>query len=142
MHQVARNPAVVASADSTVLQAIRLMAANEVGAVVVTDPFGKVQGIFTERDNLLRMSLQGRDPKTTLLRDVMTVAVKTAPPDLHAKDALERMIRGKHRHLPVVDRAGRITGVVSVRQLLMTRLDEQHDDIETLSAYATAGGPG
>ena len=52
------------------------------------------------------------------------------------------MVRSNHRHLPVVDAAGKIMGVVSIRQLLMKRLDEQKNDIETLEAYVTAGGPG
>lgn len=142
LEQVARIPAVAATPDTTVLQAIRLMASNEVGAVVVTDPFGKIAGIFTERDNMLRVTLLDRDPKNTLLKDVMTAVVKTALPDLPAQEALQHMIRHKHRHLPVVDAAGRVIGVVSLRQLLMKRLSEQNSDIETLAAMATAGGPG
>ena len=138
----ARVPPVTAAPDTTVLQAIRLMAANDVGAVIVTDPLGKVLGIFTERDNMLRVTLTDRDPKTTLLKDVMTTSVKTGAPDMPAQEALGRMLRSKHRHLPIVDKLGRVMGVISVRQLLVKRLDEQKDDIETLNAYATAGGPG
>lgn len=142
LEEVARVPPVTAAPETSVLQAIRLMAANDVGAVIVTDPFGKVVGIFTERDNMLRVTLGERNPKTTLLKDVMTAAVKTAQPDMPAQEALGRMLRSKHRHLPIIDKEGRVMGVVSVRQLLVKRLDEQKDDIETLNAYATAGGPG
>ena len=142
LHQVARVPPIVASPETTVLQAVRIMAENDVGAIIVTDSLGKAVGIFTERDNMLRVTLKGLDPKDTLLKSVMTSHVKTAAPEMSAESALERMVRSKHRHLPVLDHSGRVMGVVSIRQLLMKRLDEQKSDIETLEAYVTAGGPG
>lgn len=142
LQQVAQVPPIVASPDTTVLQAVRIMAENEVGAVIVTDPSGKVVGIFTERDNMLRVTLKGLDPKDTQLKTVMTGNVKTASPDATAEGALEQMVRSKHRHLPVIDKQGKVMGVVSIRRLLMKRLDEQKNDIETLEAYVTAGGPG
>ncbi|HLX63007.1 MAG TPA: CBS domain-containing protein [Planctomycetota bacterium] len=142
LHQVAKVPPVTASPETSVLDAIRLMADNEVGAVVVTDTNGKVIGIFTERDNMLRVTLRGLDTEKTKIKDVMTTSVKTASPDMSATDALNRMVRSKHRHLPVVDKTGKVIGVASIRQLLMKRLDEQKSDIETLEAYVTAGGPG
>jgi CBS domain-containing protein len=142
LHQVARVPAIATTPDVTVWQAVKLMADNQVGAVVVTDSLMKLIGIFTERDNMLRVTLKGLDPKTTPIKLVMTTNVRTASPDLPAALALERMLRSNHRHLPIVDSLGRVSGVVSIRQLLMKRLDEQENDIETLEAYATAGGPG
>ena len=142
LHQVAQVPPIVASPETTVMQAVQIMAENEVGAVIVTDPSGKVMGIFTERDNPLRVTLKGLEPKDTLLKAVMTANVKTASPDVTAESALELMVRSKHRHLPIVDQHGKVMGVVSIRRLLMKRLDEQQSDIETLEAYVTAGGPG
>ena len=87
---------------------IRLMADKEVGAVIVTDSLGKLAGIFTERDNMLRVTLKGLDPKVTPLSAVMTSPVKTAPPDMKASAALERLVRSNYRHLPVVDQAGQV----------------------------------
>jgi IMP dehydrogenase len=142
LHQVAKVPPVVSSPDSTVYEAVKQMADHNVGAVLVTDPLGKVVGIFTERDNLLRVTLGSRDPRTTKLQEVMSSPVRTASPEIKVDDALNRMLRSRHRHLPVIDREQRVLGVVSVRQLLTARLDEQNDDIETLNAYVTAGGPG
>jgi len=142
LNEVARTPPIVCSPEASVLEATKLMAANDVGAVIVTDAFGKVAGIFTERDNMLRVTMQDRNPKTTQIKDVMTASVKTASPEMSATEALAKMVRSKYRHLPIVDDGGRVTGVVSVRHLLMKRLAEQSSDIETLNAYATAGGPG
>ncbi len=140
--EVARVPPITASPDTTVWKAISMMAENEVGAVVVCDREGKVLGIFTERDNMLRMTLKHKDPDKTVLAEVMTAPVTTAPPEMNPDEALTRMIRSRYRHLPIVDPKGRILGVASVRNLLMRRIDKQDDSLETLAAYVSAGGPG
>lgn len=142
LHQVARVPAVVKPPHASIQEAVEEMAESNVGAVVVTDPLGKVVGIFTERDNMLRVTLPNRNPKTTQLSEVMSSPVRTASPDMNVNDALNRMLRSRHRHLPVVDSKQQIIGVVSIRQLLSARLDQQNSNIEILDAYVTAGGPG
>ena len=65
--KIARRPAVLASPEKTVSEAAALMAQEGVGAIVVVNPEKQVLGIFTERDNLVRVTNQGRDPKKTLL---------------------------------------------------------------------------
>jgi len=140
--KVARIPPIVATPDMTVFQASIVMAHNDVGAIVITDATNKVLGIFTERDNLLRVTLKKRDPEKTRLSEVMTAPVQTVPPDTEPQDALTKMLASKYRHLPIVDHENRIVGVVSVRHLLMRRVSEQQNNIETLSAYVEAGGPG
>ena len=139
---VARMPPVTAKPDATVFSAVTLMAENKVGAIVVVDSDCQVVGIFTERDNLLRVTLLKCDPETTPLRDVMTSPVDTAFPEITPSEALARMLGSHHRHLPVVNRDGRVIGMVSVRQLLMNRVSEQHSNIDILAAYIEAGGPG
>lgn len=139
---VARIPPVVAPADISVFDAVTLMAQNEVGAIVIADTDRKVLGIFTERDNMMRVTLKALDPKSTPLKAVMTAPVQTSMPEITPREALERMLRSRHRHLPVVDKEHRILGMVSVRTLLMRRVDEQQNNIETLEAYVEAGGPG
>jgi CBS domain-containing protein len=140
--KVARIPAITTYPDTTVLEAVRIMAEHDVGAIVVTDANQKVLGIFTERDNMLRVTLKRLDPAKTTVREVMSAPVTTAPPEISAQDAMSRMIKHRYRHLPVVDAQNHIVGVVSVRQLLMRRVSEQQGSIETLSAYVNAGGPG
>jgi CBS domain-containing protein len=140
--KVARIPAVTALANTSVLDAVKMMADKGVGAVVITDVGQKVLGIFTERDNMLRVTLKGLDPSQTALATVMSAPVTTAPPDISAVEAIARMIRQHYRHLPVVDDDNRIIGVASIRHLLMRRISEQQGSIETLCAYVNAGGPG
>jgi CBS domain-containing protein len=140
--KVARIPPVLVRPDITVHRAVKLMAEAQVGAVIVTSPVGKVVGIFTERDHLLRVGLSCRDLQKTLLREVMTTSVQTESPDASVEEALARMIRGHFRHLPIVDTAQLPVGIVSMRRLLMRRLGETQASLEVLDALAGAGGPG
>ena len=138
----ATKPPIVASPHTTVLQALILMATRKVGAVVVVDRDRKVLGIFTERDNMLRVSLERKDMEQTTLGEVMSTSVDCAPPDLESGEALSRMLLGRYRHLPVVDEHKRILGIVSLRRLLELRVSEQETSLEYLHAYMCAGGPG
>src|SRR5579862_9556522 len=115
----ARVPAVTISPNATVYDAVTLMAAKQVGAVVVTNEKKQVLGIFTERDNLLRVSARRRDVDKTKLSEVMTSPVETIPPETHVQDALERMVRRHFRHLPIVDSDNRVIAIVSIRYMLM-----------------------
>lgn len=140
--KVARVPPVTAAPDVNVFQAVKIMADHKVGAVVVVDSNRKVLGIFTERDNMMRVTLERRNPESTPLRDVMSSPVQTAAPNISPSEALTRMLGSGYRHLPVVDNQQQIVGMVSVRQLLMRRVSEQHNNIDVLAAYVEAGGPG
>jgi CBS domain-containing protein len=138
----ARVPAVIIAPSATVHQTVTLMGAREVGAVVITNQKKQVLGIFTERDNLLRVSAARRDVDKTRITEVMTSPVDTIPPDMDVQEALEMMIRRRFRHLPIVDSDRRVIGIVSIRYLLMRRMGEQRHSLDILSAYVEAGGPG
>lgn len=113
--------------SASVQEACRKMDARKVGAVLVTDTKGKLVGIFTGRDAVRALSL-ARDPVETLLKDLMTKSPATMRPGRTAIEALRMMRDGGFRHLPVVDEAGRLHGVVSrgdFRGLEHDRLDEE-----------------
>ena len=113
---------------ATVREAARLMAARNVGSVIVTARDGRLEGILTERDVVCRVVMPGRDPDHTRLHEVMTRDPDTIGPTEPAIEALRRMHDGGYRHLPVVDDGGRLIGVVSQRDFLgeeMTRLEEE-----------------
>jgi len=118
------------------------MARMETGALIIVDELHRILGIFTERDNLFRVTARGLDPAKTSLREVMTSPVVTATPEISVNEALSRMISGGYRHLPVVSADMRVEGIVSVRHLLTRRVREQQSNIEVLAAYVEAGGPG
>jgi len=140
--KIARVPAITVGPETTVYQAALKMAENRVGAVVVVNDENKVIGIFTERDHLYRVTCQELNPKKTTMIEVMTSAVVTVPSDISINDGLALMVRERFRHLPIVDPHNRSVGLASIRHLLMRRLHEKQDSIETLAAYAEAGGPG
>jgi CBS domain-containing protein len=113
---------VVASLDTTVSVAAALMQEGKVGAVLVVEG-ERLAGIFTERDAVYRVMAAGRDPRTTLLREVMTPDPLTVAPEESFGYALLLMHEKGFRHAPVVV-DGRPIGVVSARHALDPDLEE------------------
>ena len=97
---------------ATVQSACAAMRDARAGSVVVTDAAGRLTGIFTGRDAVVRVLAEGRDAATTPLGEVMTRAPMTLKPEQSAIDALRLMWDGGFRHVPLVD-GDRILGVVS-----------------------------
>lgn len=102
--------------DLSVREAARRMAATRVGSIMITDD-GKLTGIFTERDVLVRVLAAGLDPETTTLGQVMTADPITASPEIPLGHALHMMYEGGFRHVPVVE-DGRPVGMISARDAL------------------------
>mgnify|MGYP001436469279 CR=1 FL=1 len=109
-------------AGATVLDAVDAMAAHEVGAVLVRNEDGLVDGIFTERDLALRVAHARRDPAATPISLVMTREVRFVPPSASVREALALMRKEGHRHLMVID-GPRVHGLISVRDLVNHILD-------------------
>jgi CBS domain-containing protein len=109
--------------DATAERAIRTMLDRHVGAVAVVDEHQRVAGIFTERDVLRRLSLSERDPRTTLVREVMTTPVEMATRATTPGEALATMVERHYRHLPIVEDDGHLLGMLSIRNLLQARID-------------------
>jgi len=127
--------------ESTAAEAIQLMLARRVGAVVVVDA-NRVMGIFTERDVLKKLALSGRDPERVPVSELMTTPVETASPQASPGDALASMLEHHFRHLPVVDSAGRLRGVLSIRNLLHAQMEELRRQRDSLEHYVASEGPG
>jgi CBS domain-containing protein len=121
--------------EATAEQAIRTMVDRHVGAVAIIDENKRVAGIFTERDVLRRLSLSGRDPAQTAVREVMTTPVEMATLDTTPGQALATMVERHYRHLPIVDDDGRLLGMLSIRHVLQARIDtltRQLDEARTV----------
>ena len=110
-----------APANTTVIEAARLMRQRHVGAVMVVED-GKLVGVFTERDALFRVVAEGGDGKTLVLAEVMTRNPRTIDPDKPFAHALQMMYEGSFRHVPVVE-DGRPIGMVSARDALGPELE-------------------
>jgi CBS domain-containing protein len=113
---------IVAGPEATVREAARRMREGKVGAILVVDQ-GRLVGIFTERDALVRIIACGRDPAEVRLREVMTVDPTTVELDETFGYALLVMYEHGFRHLPVVEK-GRPIGVLSARHALDPDLEE------------------
>lgn len=130
-----RKGAMVLSVDheDSVLDAIRLMADVNIGAVLVTQG-NLISGIFTERDYLQKVALDSRSSKDTRVSEVMSTPVITARPEDTVQECLEVMTNCRCRHLPVVD-GEELLGIVSIGDLVKRVLDEKESEIEQLSHY-------
>jgi CBS domain-containing protein len=123
------------------METIRTMAGAKAGSVLVVDG-DRLLGIFSERDVMMRVVLEGRDPEYTSVEEVMTSSVLTIPPETTGDAALRIMHQSHIRHLPVVDENGRLLAVVSMRSLLQEKIDELNQELDSLESYITADGIG
>jgi CBS domain-containing protein len=128
--------------ESNAADAIRVMLDQHVGAVGVVDSDGRVAGIFTERDVLRKLSLSGRNPELTPLRELMTTPVELATTAMAPGEALTIMLERHFRHLPVVDNSGKLLGMLSIRNLLEQRIGDLSQELDSLEQYVANDGPG
>lgn len=130
------------SLEASVADAIRTMLERHVGAVAVVDSERRVAGVFTERDVLRKLALSGRDPEATPVREMMTTPVEMATRITSPGEALATMVERHFRHLPVVDRDGRLLGMLSIRNVLQWRIDGLTRELDSLEQYVANEGPG
>jgi CBS domain-containing protein len=123
-------------ADATVLDAVRKMVDANIGALLVTAD-GEIAGIFTERDYLRRMAVEGRQAEDTLVRDVMTSPLVYVTPDTSVDESMALMTDRRIRHLPVAD-GGAVVGMVSIGDLVKFQSKQQSFQIQYLTDYITA----
>lgn len=139
--RITRTPLVTVSGQASVMDAVLTMHDEHIGAVAVVDN-DQLAGIFSERDLMNRVVLEGRDPHNTRVGDVMTSPVITIQRCLTADDALKLMDEKHIRHLPVINTDGKLAGMLSVRNLLHEKVQELTDQLDSLEAYFTADGAG
>jgi CBS domain-containing protein len=118
---------------ASVFDAIRSMADNHVGALLVLDG-QQLVGIVSERDYARKVILKGRASATTPVREIMSAPVYSISPDQTVDDAMRLMTERRIRHLPVV-RSDKVLGVVSIGDLVKCVIDEQQHTIDDLRSY-------
>jgi len=126
------------SPSDTVLDALRLMAEQGIGAVVVLEG-EKLAGIFTERDYARKVALLRRSSGDTPVSDIMTRAVRYVHPTQSAEECMALMTENRLRHLPVLD-DGRIVGLVSIGDLVKHVISQQQFVIAQMEQSITGGG--
>ncbi len=124
----------------TVLEAIKTMAENNVGALPVVEN-GKLVGMISERDYTRKVMLKGRSSKDTSVGDIMTRDVITVSPDHSVSECMSIITEHRVRHLPVVD-GTELVGIISIGDLVRWTIATQRMTIEQLEAYIAGGYPG
>lgn len=119
--------------NSTVYQALQLMAEKDIGAVLVMEG-DKLMGIFSERDYARKVVLQGKTSAGTPISDIMTKRVIFAKPSHTVDQCMAIMSEKRFRHLPVME-GDTVLGVLSITDLVREQIAEQQFMIEQLELY-------
>ena len=123
--------------DSSVYEALQRLADRNVGALLVFQS-GELVGIFSERDYARKLALKGKFSKNTAVQEVMTQDVITVRPDDNIEYCMGLMTDKRIRHLPVV-KDGRVTGVISIGDIVKAIIADQKSTIGLLQEYITGG---
>ena len=130
----AKSPEVIAiGPDAPVIDAIRLMAERQIGALLVMEG-PRLAGILSERDYARKVVLQGRSSKDTPVRAIMTAEVVKVAPGDSIDHCMQLVTDRRIRHLPVLD-GGAVVGVLSIGDLVKTVIELQQQDIDQLQRY-------
>jgi CBS domain-containing protein len=135
------KPVLSVRKDFTVMRALRAMVERNVGATIIQEGETLI-GIFTERDAVTRVLLKQLNAETTLIGEVMTTAPVTVREDTDRSTALRLMSDRHIRHLPVVDRDGRVVSMLSMRHLLRAEVNDLRQTVWELVAETAIDGPG
>ena len=122
--------------DAMVETAIRLMADKNVGALLVKSESDDIVGIITERDVLLKVAAREKNPKITLVAEIMTEKVHRVQSKQSLEDCMEIMNKNGFRHLPVFE-GDELLGMISVKDVLRQVIAEQRNIIGHLEDYIT-----
>ena len=112
------NPATL-DAAAAAADAARMMRDRDVGAVLVTDS-GAMRGIVTDRDLVVRVLADGRDPATTRLSEIASLEIESLPPTATVEEAVDLMMKRALRRIPVVEH-DRPVGIVAIGDLAVAR---------------------
>jgi CBS domain-containing protein len=125
-----------ADADQSVFDVAQAMVDRNIGAVPVLRD-GLLIGIFSERDLMKRVVVEGRDSRSTRVDEVMTEDPLTVTPDESLENCMLLMRRHGFRHLPVCE-GKRLQGIVSLRDILLHDLSEKDHEVRMMRAYIQA----
>ena len=121
------------SAEATVLDALRIMAEKNVGALIVLDG-DQMVGIVSERDNARKVALQRKMSGTTLVTEIMTPDVISIAQDQSIEACMAQMTDAHIRHLPVLE-SGELVGVISIGDVVKALITDKEFTIEQLEKY-------
>ena len=119
--------------DSTVYEAVQLMAEKEIGALMVMEG-AQVVGLISERDYARKVILQGRASSTTQVKEIMITPVVYTHLEQPIEECMAIMTEKRTRHLPVIE-DGKLVGIISIGDLVKSIIADQKFIIEQLERY-------
>ncbi len=128
------------SPETSTMDAIRLMATQHIGALLVLED-GLLAGIISERDFVYRIAGEGAFQLDTPIRDYMTTKVITITPEQTIEDCMQLMTDKRIRHLPVVEH-DKLIGLISIGDVVKGIINEQSSTIHNLEDYILGVGYG
>jgi CBS domain-containing protein len=117
---------------------VDLLAAHQIGALVVSTDGRTIEGIISERDIVSALRSRGGDALEAVVADAMSTAVHTCEPDDETEHLMELMTNHRVRHIPVVAQ-GELAGIVSIGDVVKTRISELEFERRALVDYITTG---
>ncbi len=124
--------------DATVGELVDQLATQGVGALVVSADGTTISGIVSERD-VVRAISRGGDALGQPVAAIMTTHVYCAPPEAHVEELMQIMTDKRVRHIPVTDPDGALVGIVSIGDVVKSRLGELEGERAALLEYITRG---
>lgn len=128
----------VVSPETSVYEALQLMAEKNIGALMVVDA-GKLVGIISERDYARKVVLQRKSSVSSLVKEIMTDTVYCVGPDYTLEQCMAVMTDKRVRHLPVLQ-DDKLVGIISIGDVVKAIISHQEFMIEQLENYIVSGG--
>ena len=121
--------------ETTVFDALQLMANKKVGALLVLEEDSLV-GVFSERDYARKVILKGKSSKDTPVGDIMSTKIVCVAPNQSTEECMSLMTEKRVRHLPVMD-GEKLIGIISIGDVVKAVIADREDVIEQLEHYIT-----
>ncbi|HMI60119.1 MAG TPA: CBS domain-containing protein [Puia sp.] len=132
--QIKGNLVYTVCPESSVYEALETLEEKNLGALVVLETCGKLDGIFTERDYARKVILKGRSSKETMVQDIMTESPTFVTPDTKIEECMQLMTKKFIRHLPVMDK-DELVGIISIGDIVKYIINQKDFIIEHLQHY-------
>jgi CBS domain-containing protein len=123
--------------DTSVTEAVALLARQGIGALVVSDDGARIDGIVSERDVVRRLAAIGSSAAEERVGTIMSRSVHTCSPEDDTETLMSLMTEQRIRHVPVIEH-GRLAGIVSIGDVVKARILELEKDRKELVDYITA----
>jgi CBS domain-containing protein len=124
---------------ASVADAAQRLAQHRIGALPVMGAGGRLAGILSERDVVRGVATKGAAVLSEPVSALMTAGVETTTEAERIGDVMQRMSKGRFRHMPVL-KDGQLIGMISIGDVVKQRLDEQELEVETLRGFVTGIG--